>query len=203
MSEIVLATRNRGKVREIKGCLEREGWRAYSLEDFPEVGEVEEKGDTFTENALSKARTVARLTGRPALADDSGLEVDALDGKPGVLSARFAGQGATDEENNEKLLELLEGVPPERRGASFRCVLAIVWPSGEERIIEEDCRGMITSERRGTGGFGYDPLFFFPPLGKTFAELDQDEKNRVSHRGKALRRLKDVLRQEGEEGRSL
>jgi len=194
MLEVVVATRNRGKIGEIAAYLKDENILIYSLNDFPSLREVKEDGKSFRENALKKARCVAESAGRLAVADDSGLEVHALKGKPGVHSARFAGEKATDDENNQKLLEALKGVPPKKRGASFRCVLALVEPSGEEVIIEEECGGTILSQKRGDKGFGYDPLFFFPPLDKTFAELTREEKNRVSHRGKALARLNEILR---------
>ena len=178
----------------MKTHLEDEGIQVYSLNDFPDVTEVLEDGATFRENALKKARQVARLTGKLTVADDSGLEVSGLAGRPGVLSARYAGEGATDDENNEKLLEELKGLPSEKRRASFRCALALVDPSGGEIVIEDECRGIILTARRGNRGFGYDPLFFFLPLNKTFAEMTGEEKNRVSHRGKALRRLKETLK---------
>lgn len=202
MLEIVLATRNRGKIEEIAGYLKDEDILIYSLNDFPRAGKVKEDGKSFRENALKKARYVAKLTGRLAIADDSGLQVDALGGRPGVLSARFAGEKATDEENNEKLLKSLKGLPLERRGASFRCVLVLVEPSGRETVIEQECRGVIAREKRGSRGFGYDPLFFFPPLEKTFAQLTREEKNGVSHRGKALRKMKETLEHMAQEGRS-
>ncbi len=194
MREIVLATKNRGKIREITEFLRDLGIVIYSLNDFPTASEVKEDGRDFRENALKKARYVAHLTDKPAMADDSGLEVKALGGKPGVLSARFAGEKVDDEENNRKLLEVLKGLPLEKRGASFRCVLALVEPSGKETLIEEACQGLILLESRGRGGFGYDPLFFFPPVNKTFAELTREEKNEVSHRGKALKKLKELLK---------
>ncbi|NIQ38874.1 MAG: XTP/dITP diphosphatase [Proteobacteria bacterium] len=193
MREVVLATRNRGKIEEIKEVLTDVGVLVYSLNDFPDATTVEEDGRNFRENALKKARYAAQFTGKLAVADDSGLEVDALGGKPGVFSARFAGDMATDRENNRKLIEELKGLHQEARGASFRCVLALVEPSGQEIVIEEECRGLIVHQERGAGGFGYDPLFFFPPLNKTFAELTREEKNRVSHRGKALRKLREIL----------
>ena len=195
MLEVVLATRNRGKIREIEAFLKNENIHVLSLNDFPEVLHVDEEGKTFRDNALRKARYAARLTQKLAIADDSGLEVDALDGHPGVFSARFAGEKATDPQNNDKLLHALRDVPSEKRGASFRCVLVLVEPSGEDTVIEEECRGVILSKKRGQRGFGYDPLFFYPPYDRTFAELTGAEKNRVSHRGKALRRLREVLRQ--------
>lgn len=200
MLEVVLATRNRGKIKEIREYLKDKEIAIYSLNDFPDAPEVKEDGETFRENALKKARSVAYFTGKLAIADDSGLEVDALGGRPGVLSARFAGESATDDENNEKLLEALEGLSPEKRGASFHCVLALVEPSGQEIVIEEECRGTIGYQKRGRKGFGYDSLFFFPPLNRTFAELTQEKKNQVSHRGKALRRLRKIFKHKAQEG---
>jgi XTP/dITP diphosphohydrolase len=195
MLEVIVATRNQGKIREIAECLKDLDILLYSLRDFPDATEVKEDRKTFRENALKKARQIAEFTKKITIADDSGLEVDALDGKPGVLSARYAGNKATDDENNEKLLKALHGLPPEKRGASFRCVLAVVEPSGEETVVEEACRGVIADQKRGDQGFGYDPVFFFPPLNETFAELAPEKKNEVSHRGKALVRLKEILKE--------
>jgi len=193
MRKLVLATRNRDKVREIKRALEDLDIEILSLLDFPEMPEIVEDGKTFEENALKKARAVAQFTGLPALADDSGLEVDYLGGAPGVFSSRFAGEKATYEDNNLKLLELLRGVPLEKRRARFRCVLALV--NGEStQVVEGRCEGFITEEPRGEGGFGYDPIFYSPELGKTFAEVGSDLKNKVSHRGRALRKMKEVLK---------
>ena len=193
MRKLVLATRNRDKVREIKRALEDLDIEILSLLDFPEMPEIVEDGKTFEENALKKARAVAQFTGLPALADDSGLEVDYLGGAPGVFSSRFAGEKATYEDNNLKLLELLRGVPLEKRRARFRCVLALV--DGEStQVVEGRCEGFITEEPRGEGGFGYDPIFYSPELGKTFAEVGSDLKNKVSHRGRALRKMKEVLK---------
>ena len=176
--------------------MEREGIQVISLDAFPEIPEIKEEGDSFRENALRKAREVARRSGMVTLADDSGLEVEALGGKPGVLSARFAGERASDRDNNRKLLQMLEGVPWERRRAAFRCVIACVDPSsGKEVVVEGSCEGVIGFEERGEGGFGYDPLFFIPELGKTMAELPLEVKNRLSHRGRALKALKSRLRE--------
>jgi len=193
LKELVVATKNEGKLREIKDSLGNLEVTVLSLNDFPSFPPVEEDGRTFRENALKKARATARRTNRVTIADDSGLEVDALGGKPGVHSARFAGDSATDADNNRKLLQLLEGVKPARRGAAFRCVIAVVDPQGREALVEGECRGIIALSERGHKGFGYDPLFIVPELGKTLAELSLDQKNKVSHRGKALAALKDVL----------
>jgi len=190
---LVMATRNAGKVDEIRRLLDGMDLDVRSLADFPGVPEVVEDGETFRDNALKKALTVSAATGCLALADDSGLEVDALGGAPGVRSARFAGEAASDAENNAKLLELLAGLPEERRTARFRCVLVLADPSGRRVFAQGACEGRITVKPAGTGGFGYDPVFFVPALGRTMAELEPAEKNRISHRGEALRRLIEVL----------
>ncbi|MDL1972903.1 MAG: XTP/dITP diphosphatase [Deltaproteobacteria bacterium] len=192
--QIVLATRNRGKIREIKYILSDLPIEIKSLLDFPNIPEIEEKGNTFEENALIKAKTVAKLTGLPALADDSGLAVDCLNGAPGVYSARYAGEGADDKKNNEKLLRELEGIPLERRGAAFVCVIALCIPKGNCYIEEGKCKGVISLSPRGSYGFGYDPIFFLPDYGKTMAELPLEVKNQISHRYKALKKIKSLIR---------
>jgi XTP/dITP diphosphohydrolase len=191
--KLVLATRNPGKVRELSQLLSPLGYEVLSLEHFPGVPEVVEDGATFKDNAVKKATAVARHTGQLALADDSGLEVDYLGGAPGVRSARFAGEGHDDRANNEKLLRLLAGVPPEKRTARFRCVVAVATPEGKVLTTEGTCEGIIAEEPRGEGGFGYDPLFYVPSCGKTFAELDPEVKNRISHRGRALALMREIL----------
>jgi XTP/dITP diphosphohydrolase len=193
MKEIVVATSNPGKLREIKDALQGMALEILSLMDLSPGLALEEDGRTFRENALKKARVVAKLSSRVTIADDSGLEVDALQGMPGVRSARFAGEQATDAENNRKLLQLLQGAPSTQRGATFRCVIAVVSPEGKERWVEGVCRGVIGTTERGSEGFGYDPLFILPELSKTFAELPLEVKNRVSHRGRALAALKEAL----------
>ena len=164
-----------------------------SLRDLPPLPPVEEDGNTFLENALKKARIVAQHADRLTIADDSGLEVAYLKGDPGVRSARFAGGDASDADNNRRLLQCLKGVPPSQRGAVFRCVIAVVDPQGKETWVEGTCEGTIGEKARGVEGFGYDPLFIIPALGRTLAELPLEEKNRISHRGKALTALKGVL----------
>lgn len=191
--KLVLATKNLGKVREMAGLLEPHGIELVSLQDFPGIGEIEEDGGTFRENAIKKASVTCEQTGLMALADDSGLEVDHLDGAPGVHSARFAGESKDDTANNTKLLDLLEDVPAEGRTARFRCVIAIAVPGGWVYTAEGACEGVIIGEPRGDGGFGYDPLFYLPEYGKTFAELDLETKNQISHRGKALAGALDIL----------
>ena len=193
IEKLVLATRNREKVEEIRELLEDLGIELLSLKDFPDVPEVAEDGETFEANARKKAGIVAQCTGLPSLADDSGLEVDALNGAPGVRSARFAGDHATYTENNEKLLRLMKEVPFEKRTARFRCVLALAFPDGTVQTLEHTCEGRITEQPQGENGFGYDPLFFFPELGKTFAQISRSAKGKISHRGRALRELKQLL----------
>ena len=193
LMELVLATRNQGKVREMRGVLEAYGVEVLSLDDFPQVGEIEEDGATFVENAVKKAETTARLTSKIALADDSGLEVDYLNGAPGVFSARFAGVAKSDQDNNEKLLALLAGVPREKRTARFQCVIAIAYPRGFLRTFQGTCEGLIGETPKGDLGFGYDPLFYLPEYDKTFAELDLPMKNKISHRGKALAQVQAYL----------
>lgn len=192
--KILLATQNQGKVKELRKLLGDLPFSILSLADFPEIGEIEENGETFAENASIKARTAAKVTGLLSLADDSGLEVDALNGAPGVHSARFSGEPKDDARNNVKLLGLLEAVPQTQRQARFKSVIAIVTPQGQEYLTEGVCEGVIALEPRGEDGFGYDPLFYLPEYGKTFAELGLEEKNKISHRGKALRKAIDVLK---------
>lgn len=195
--QILMATRNKGKAEELVWLLRDLPVKVLTLEDFPDLAEVPETGCTFAENAALKAEYAASATGLISLSDDSGLEVDALGGRPGVLSARFAGEGANDRENNLKLLSLLRDVPQEQRKARFVSVIAIAAPkpSGKpERFLTRGtCEGLILQEERGGGGFGYDPLFLVPQLGKTFAELTMEEKNRISHRGQALRQAVPLL----------
>jgi len=188
---VVLATRNRGKVEEIRSLTEGFSIEIKDLNDFGPVPEVREDGLTFEENAYKKASFIAKVLGLPALADDSGLEVDALNGAPGVYSARYAGEEATDEENNRKLLQALAG--EDRREARFCCVLSLAVPSGPALTYEGVCKGQILDAPRGSSGFGYDPLFYHPESGKTFAEMTIEEKSRVSHRGKALQELRNEL----------
>jgi len=191
---LVLATRNAGKVRELVSLLGPLGVEVASLADYPGLPDIPEEGETFEDNAVFKAREVARLTGEIALADDSGLEVDALGGKPGVHSARFAGEPKDDAANNAKLLRLLEGVSPEKRTARFRCVVALATPGGKVYTAEGVSEGVIIDRPRGENGFGYDPLFYVPDLGRTFAELDMETKNGISHRGRAFAQVAGIVR---------
>ena len=189
---LVLATRNPGKISEIQALLP--DMRVATAASFPGCPEPAETGRTFEENALIKAREVSRYTGRAALADDSGLEVDALHGAPGVHSARYAGTDATDQDNIRHLLEALDGISDAGRTARFRCVVAVVVPDGRTWTAEGACEGRILRAPRGHAGFGYDPLFVPAGFEQTFAELDAGVKNRISHRALALRRIADVLK---------
>ncbi|MDQ7093876.1 XTP/dITP diphosphatase [Desulfosporosinus sp. PR] len=191
--KIILATQNQGKVRELRDLIDDEGIEVISLQDISDWEDVEENGETFAENAAIKARAAVRRTGLIALADDSGLEVDALEGAPGVFSARFAGEPKDDERNNDKLLSLLERVPEEKRTARFRCALIMATPNGEEYLTEGTVEGKILGQRRGADGFGYDPVFFVPGLGRTMAELTLEEKNNLSHRAQAFHAMIPIL----------
>jgi XTP/dITP diphosphohydrolase len=181
---MVLATNNKNKVVEFESILKEYKIELKCLADFGALPEAVEDGDTFDENAYKKALHYAKILGLPAIADDSGLVVEALNGEPGVFSARYAGENATDEENRNKLLERMAGIT--NREAAFHCVLSIAVPSGPALTYEAHCQGVITESPKGVGGFGYDPLFFYPEMGKTFAEMTPAEKNSVSHRAKAL-----------------
>ena len=193
MNTIVLASRNPHKIEELKETLSGLGLALKSSLDFPGLEEVEEDRPTLEGNALKKSRYVRRKTGLPALADDTGLEVDALDGRPGVYSARYAGEDATYEANTEKLLEELAGVEEKDRGAQFRTVVAFVDAEGEAHLFEGICRGAILTSPRGRKGFGYDPVFRPEGFDKTFAELDAPQKNEISHRGRAIRKFYEWL----------
>lgn len=192
MNTIVLASRNKHKIEELRSTLKPLGITLKSTYDFPDLDEVEEDQPTLEGNALKKARYVFEETGLPALSDDTGLEVDALDGRPGVYSARYAGESATYQNNVDKLLGELSGIPAEKRGAQFRTVVAFVTPE-DEYTFEGVCRGKILDEERGDGGFGYDPVFLPQGYEQTFAELDVEIKNEISHRGRAIQKLKRFL----------
>jgi len=193
MKELVVATRNHGKLQEIRSLLDGLVANVRCAADFAGFPETIEDGLTFRDNALKKAREAMGFSGLPALADDSGLVVDALDGRPGVYSARFAGEGAGDAANNRRLLEELDGIPLDRRQAAFVCALAYVTPDGDEQVFSGRVGGAILSEARGDGGFGYDPLFLVDGFERTMAELTLQEKNAVSHRGQALQHFREYL----------
>ena len=188
---LVLATRNQGKIKEFKELVSNFDIEIKSLSHFGPLPQVPEDGETFEANAYKKAHFTSKVLGFPAIADDSGLLVDAFGGIPGVHSARYAGENASDEENNHKLLEAMKG--KDNRKASFECVIAIAVPGGPALVYKGKCDGEITYKMTGEDGFGYDPLFYYPPLKKTFAQLSPEEKNRVSHRGQALKEFMTEL----------
>ena len=191
--ELVLATRNRNKVIELVALLGDLGIKIRTLDEFPDAPDVVEDGDTCEANAVKKARAIAESTGLPAVADDTGLEVDALGGRPGVYAARYAGEDATYEDNCRKLLRELTGVPREQRTARFLTVAAIALPLDGIRVAQGTLEGVIAEEASGTLGFGYDPVFLIPELGKTLAQLSADQKNTISHRAKAFAKVREML----------
>ena len=193
--ELVLATRNRHKGEELVAILSDLGVTIHTLDEFPDAPDVVEDGDTCEANAVKKARAIAEFTGLPAVADDTGLEVDALGGRPGVYAARYAGEDATYDDNCRKLLRELMGVPREQRTAHFLTVAAVALPSDGARTTQGILKGMIAEEPKGTLGFGYDPVFLIPELGKTLAQLSAEQKNTISHRAKAFKQAKDLLRE--------
>jgi XTP/dITP diphosphohydrolase len=193
MRELVLATRNRHKGEELAALLSDLGICIRTMDEFPDVPDVTEDGKTCEANAIKKARAVSQATGLSAVADDTGLEVDELGGRPGVYAARYAGEHVTYEDNWRKLLRELSGVPHDRRTARFITVAAIASPSGEVQVAEGELQGLITEEPAGARGFGYDPVFLVPELGKTLAELSPEDKNRISHRAKAFAQVREIL----------
>ena len=193
--KVVLATRNQGKLVELRRILA--GIDVVGLDEYPDAPDVPETELTFAGNALLKARAIAAHTGLPAVADDSGLAVDALNGMPGIFSARWSGRHGDDEANIDLLLRQLADVAPEHRGARFVCVAAVAWPSGEEQTVEGHLTGHVIDARRGTNGFGYDPIFVPDDESRTTAELSAEEKDAISHRGKAFRALAERLRDSG------
>jgi len=196
MRKLIIASNNEGKCKEIKDLLIDLPFCVLSLKDIGLGIQVDEDQDTFEGNATKKASEIMKASGEIALADDSGLEVDALDGKPGVYSAMFAGIGASDEENYSKLLTLMKDIPPERRKASFCCVIAVAYPAGRIMLVKESCNGYITFSPAGKNGFGFDPIFVPDKYEKTFAQLGKEVKNLISHRGKAMQKIKQLLNQE-------
>ena len=196
--ELILASRNKKKIQEVEAILATHfpNVRILSLDDVGYVGDIEENGTTYEENSLIKARTAVEAGNHryAAIADDSGLSVDALDGAPGVYSARYAGGHGDDAANNALLLQNLSHLPEAERTARFVCCIALVYPDGREMTVRGETEGLIINEARGNGGFGYDPYFYYPPFGKTFSELSAEEKNAISHRGKAIAKLAEVLK---------
>ncbi len=193
MHRIVLATNNQHKIEEIKNILKDPGIEILTLKDFPGFPLVEETGKSLEENAILKARAIYRFTRTPSLADDSGLEVDALNGAPGVLSSRFAGEHCSYDDNNKKLLRMMAKVPPEKRGAEFVCVVALIKDPNHIATVRGKVRGFIGSKEIGKNGFGYDPVFYLPHLSKTFAQLSLGEKNKISHRALAFAKAKELI----------
>ena len=191
--QIVLATHNQGKIREFQKAFKEIGWDAVPIADIAEVEDPEETGTTFEENALQKARYYAKAVNLPVLSDDSGIIACALGDKPGVYSARYAGHHGDDEANNQKLIRDLAPYKGDDRKGYYACVVALVWPDGRSLTGKGTCDGIIRDFYQGEGGFGYDPLFYLPEFGKTMAELSMEEKNRISHRGRALRDLLSKL----------
>lgn len=194
--KIVLATNNKHKIEEIKYILSDPRLEILTLNDFKGFPKIEETGKTLEENAILKAKAIYQFTQLISLADDSGLEVDALDGAPGVLSSRFAGPHCSYKDNNMKLLSLMKNIPWKKRGATFVCVVAIAKDVDNIKTVRGEVRGIVTTEERGEGGFGYDPVFYLPELGKTFAQLSFEEKNKRSHRTKAFRKTKELIQKD-------
>jgi len=190
MLEILIATNNLYKVKEIKDILDGRQIKILTIKDFPHLPKIEEDGKTYQENAFKKARKISEYTGKICLADDSGLEIDYLKGKPGIYSSRW---GNSDEERINKVLKLLENVSINKRNAKFVCVAVLVFPDGKTYMVKEECKGVIGFQPKGEHGFGYDPIFLVPEYEKTFAELGGKIKNQISHRGKAMRRMIDII----------
>ncbi|MED5051066.1 XTP/dITP diphosphatase [Anoxybacillus rupiensis] len=191
MKQVIIATKNAGKAREFEALFNEKGMQVKTLLDFPNCPDVEETGDTFAENARLKAEAMAAYFQQMVIADDSGLSIDALDGRPGVYSARYAGEEKDDQANIAKVLKELKGVPFEQRTARFHCTLAIAIPGRPTSIVEGTCEGYIAEEPKGENGFGYDPIFYVPEKNKTMAELPKEVKNKISHRADALAKLNE------------
>ena len=202
LKEIIIATKNKGKVKDFEVLLNDKGYQVSSLLDFPEIKDVEETGITFVENATLKAEEIAGVLNKMVIADDSGLSIDALEGRPGVYSARYAGEEKSDQANIEKVLNELEGVPTEDRTARFHCALALAIPNEKTLVVEGTCEGAITFKQEGDNGFGYDPIFFVKEQNKTMAQLTSAEKSKISHRGNALKKLEQVINDLFKEGNS-
>ncbi|ANF48310.1 XTP/dITP diphosphatase [Priestia megaterium] len=193
MREIIIATKNAGKVKDFETLFSPKGFKVKSLLDFPEIEDVEETGVTFAENATLKAEAISSALNKPVIADDSGLAIDALNGEPGVYSARYAGENKDDNANIEKVLQKLNDVPFEKRTARFHCALAIAVPGKRTEIVEGTCEGHILEEKRGENGFGYDPIFFVEKWRCSMAELTKEQKNQISHRANALKKLAPLI----------
>lgn len=196
MEQIIFATKNKGKIKEVKSILH--DFEVISMEEAGITVEVIEDGKTFIENAVKKAKEISKVTGKITMADDSGLEIDFLDKKPGVYSARYLGENTPYIEKNNHILHLMENVPEQKRSARFVCAIATAFPNGKVLTTQSTIEGLIAHEIKGENGFGYDPIFFVPEKGKTTAELSPEEKNNISHRGKALKKMKELLTKEEE-----
>ncbi|MEN6314752.1 MAG: XTP/dITP diphosphatase [Clostridiaceae bacterium] len=192
-SRLIVATKNRGKLKEFAELLAHLPYDIVSMADAGIEDNIEENGTTFEENALIKAKSVWKATGDTVIADDSGLEVDYLNGAPGVYSARYAGEGATDDVKNRKLLHALEGVPADKRTARFVCAIAVIFPDGGNFTVRGTCEGYMATEPAGNNGFGYDPLLYVPEIGMTIAQMESSLKNNISHRGNAIRKMVEML----------
>jgi len=186
MEKLVVATKNKGKIAEIKEVLKHMPFEVLSMGDMGITMDVVEDGKTFEENSLKKAVEICRISNTIVIADDSGIEVDYLNGAPGIYSARFGGPDATDEDRNAKLLDMMKGVPFEKRTARYVCAIAVAFPDGRTFVVKDTCEGYVDTEGKGNNGFGYDPIFFIPEYSKSMAELSMDIKNKISHRAKAL-----------------
>ncbi|WP_404355710.1 XTP/dITP diphosphatase [Cytobacillus firmus] len=193
MQEVIIATKNAGKAREFERMFKPLGYQVKTLLDYPDFQDVEETGSTFEENAILKAEAVSKAFGRMVIADDSGLIIDALGGKPGIYSARYAGEEKNDQKNMDKVLDELESIPDDKRQARFYCALAIAAPGKRTETVSGTCEGRILREKRGTYGFGYDPIFYSEEKGKAMAELMPEEKSEISHRANALQKLEELL----------
>jgi XTP/dITP diphosphohydrolase len=193
MSEVIIATKNRGKAREFEDMFRTRGYEVRTLLDYPEIADIEETGNTFEENAILKAEAVSKTLNKLVISDDSGLMIDALEGRPGIFSARYAGEHKDDEANIDKVLEELSGVPLNKRTARFYCALALAAPGQKTLTVSGSCEGRILEERRGANGFGYDPIFFIAEKGVSMAELSAEEKNQISHRAHAIQKLDKIL----------
>ncbi|RWR11110.1 XTP/dITP diphosphatase [Siminovitchia fortis] len=193
MKSVIIATKNKGKAKEFERLFSKYGMEVKTLIDFPDVPDIEETGETFEENAIIKAEAIAKLANSIVVADDSGLAIDALGGRPGVYSARYAGAEKNDEDNIDKVLSEMEAVNEEERTARFYCALAVAGPDFETITVNGTCEGMILNERRGSEGFGYDPIFYVPSEGKTMAEMSPKRKNELSHRAAAMKNLEPYI----------
>lgn len=192
--KVLIATKNKGKIAEFQALFKKYGMQTLSLLDFPDIEDVEETGETFEENARLKAEEISSLLHVPVLADDSGIMIDALDGRPGVFSARYAGLAKNDQDNNDKVLDELKSIPMESRTARFVCVLAVARPNKETFFVTGSCEGKIALSASGSNGFGYDPIFIPEGYSKTMAEISPEEKNEISHRGRAINELDKQLK---------